>query len=111
MPMKTKTHSFWSARNALPGALVDLHRTASTEDVSASMRWPSLRGIVAPVYVLQSVLVADGLLQVIGDGEDGIYEWVWFRQDRPAIYTTAGFCSLATALYDGLSHVKGEASL
>lgn len=62
--------------------------------------------------VLHSVQVDDGVLQVVGDGDDGCYEWLWFHlpeptssHTAPVTYSRAGYGSSTRALYEGLKQV------
>lgn len=49
-----------------------------------------------------SVVVDDGVIQVVGD--DNTTEWIWFKEDGTALYTKSGWGSPAYALHDALNH-------
>jgi hypothetical protein len=104
--MKTKTYSHMSLTNAGRSGLGWLHERLG-EEVTFSSRYPSIR-VSGPLIVLSSIPVAAGLLQVIGDGDDGVYEWIWFLHDGSARYSAMGFGSISHALFDGLKHALAE---
>jgi hypothetical protein len=68
----------------------------------------------AHFFVLHSVHVDDGILQVIGDGDNGWYEWVWFRlteHGRGEIHhTRSGFGMASFCLHNGLTFAFNEQS-
>lgn len=54
--------------------------------------------------VLNSIVVDDGVVQVVGDADNGHYEWVWFRENGTVEFTRSGWGSLGYALHDALNH-------
>lgn len=69
-------------------------------------------------HVLHSVHVDDGVLQVIGDADNGWYEWVWFTAPTAPAHcdiktgdihhTSAGFGMASYCLHDGLTFAFGK---
>jgi len=53
--------------------------------------------------VLHSMHVDDGILQVIGDGDNGWYEWVWFTGCGTIHHTRSGWGMASRCLQDGLN--------
>jgi hypothetical protein len=71
----------------------------------------------AHFFVLHSVHVDDGILQVIGDADNGWYEWVWFTAPSAPKHcatkmggihhTRAGFGMASYCLFNGLAYAFG----
>lgn len=62
--------------------------------------------------LLQIVAVDHGRLYVVGDRDNGSYEWVWIEGDGltgDLHYSNAGWGSIAHALRDGLHVALAEA--
>jgi hypothetical protein len=53
--------------------------------------------------VEHSVLVDDGVVQVVTNPDEGATEWLWFREDGRVVYTRAGWGSVCAALLDALT--------
>ena len=56
----------------------------------------------ADFRVKHSVMVDDGLVQVVSD--DNTNEWVWLKEDGTAEYTKHGYGSEGYALHAALNH-------
>ncbi len=54
--------------------------------------------------VEHSVMVDDGVVQVVADPANGHTEWLWFREDGRVEYTRSGWGSIGYALQDALNH-------
>lgn len=55
--------------------------------------------------VIHSVLVDDGLVQVVSDGCN--HEWMWVKENGEVIYTKSGWGCVAYALRDALNYAMG----
>lgn len=73
----------------------------------AGWRYTSVRD----AKLLQTVAVDNGTLYVVGDPDNGSYEWVWIEGNGltgDLHYSDAGWGSIAHALRDGLNVALAE---
>lgn len=98
-----KQESYWSlgVQSSHPNACV-----ARVGDVVSNGRpYPFFCAGNVGFRVCQSVLVDDGLVQVVSDGSG--YEWIWFREDGSLTFTRDGWGSESWALREALNVALG----
>lgn len=71
---------------------------------------PSFRYLTSDprhITVVHKIDVLDGDLLALGDPDNGVYEWAFYRGIECISHSNEGFGSLAAALRAGLNEVLG----